>query len=391
MTLRDINSFEVGQTAEDTVTITSDLVAEFSRYSGDDNPLHMDAGFADRTRFKRQVAHGLSYASVFSRIIGTKLPGTGALWMSQSFQFAKPVFIGDTLSLEVRVHKISKSAKSLTLQCRATNQHGEEVLTGVGEVMLVETEDVPKAGNKKTRQKIALVIGGSRGIGAAITRRLSADGFQVALTYNSSRDEAKAVAESLNPAVAIQADAATPEGADKALEGVVSAFGSEPDTLVFCPSSSDIHGAAAGEPFDKFDAHFRLQVGGLHALVTRCLNSMQERGFGNIIAIGTTATEDMPPANMAPYTVAKAALASYVRCLAVDYGHLGIRANMIAPGMTETSLVSSVPDRQRKVLAMQTPLRRLGLPEDVAKVASFLASDDSAYVTGEIIRVSGGS
>ena len=106
MTLRDINSFEVGQTAEDTVTITSDLVAEFSRYSGDDNPLHMDAGFADRTRFKRQVAHGLSYASVFSRIIGTKLPGPGCIYLNQSLKFKAPVVVGDTVKARVTVSRL---------------------------------------------------------------------------------------------------------------------------------------------------------------------------------------------------------------------------------------------------------------------------------------------
>ncbi len=391
MPLSDINHFEIGQTVEDTVIITSDLITDFSQYSGDDNPLHMDAAFADRTRFKRKVAHGLSYASVFSRIIGTKLPGPGALWMSQSFQFAKPVFIGDTLSLEVCVLKISKSAKTLTLQCRALNQHGEEVLTGIGEVLLVDVEEEAKTRKKEKRQQIALVIGGSRGIGAAVARRLNTDGFQVALTYKSSPNEAEVVAESLDPGIAIYADAATPEGANHALEGVVSAFGSEPDTLVYCPSSRDIHDAAAGGTFDKFNSHFCLQVGGLHALVNGCLGSMQEREYGNIIVIGTTYAEGMPPTNMAPYTVAKAALASYVRCLAVDYGHHGIRANIIAPGMTETSFLSSVSDRQRKVFAMQTPLRRLGLPEDVANAASFLASEDSTYITGEIIRVSGGS
>ena len=156
MPLSDINHFEIGQTVEDTVIITSDLITDFSQYSGDDNPLHMDAVFADRTRFKRKVAHGLSYASVFSRIIGTKLPGPGALWMSQSFQFAKPVFIGDTLSLEVCVLKISKSAKTLTLQCRALNQHGEEVLTGIGEVLLVDVEEEAKT-RKKSDSKLLLL------------------------------------------------------------------------------------------------------------------------------------------------------------------------------------------------------------------------------------------
>lgn len=386
----NIDSFEIGQSAEDSITITPELISAFSDYSGDDNPLHVDQAFADRTRFKRPVAHGLSYAAAFSRIIGTKLPGPGTLWISQNFRFLRPVFIGDVLSLSVTVAGISKSARMLTLDCRAEDQNGQEVLSGTGEVTLVETEE-PAAAIAHESQRIALVVGGSRGIGAAVARRLDRDGFQVALTYNHSRDDGEKVAVALNQGVAIQADAATPEGAARAVDGTVSAFGAEPDTVVFCASGGDIYGAPAGGDFTAFDSHFRLQVGGLQALVTRCLESMKKNGFGSIVAIGTAATEGLPPANMAPYLVSKAALDAYMRCLAVEYGHCGIRANLIAPGMTETSLVATVPDRQRKVLAKQNPLRRLGQPEDVANTVSFLVSDDSAYVSGTVIRVTGGS
>ncbi|NQU57219.1 MAG: SDR family oxidoreductase [Rhodospirillales bacterium] len=390
MKVRDISNFKIGQSAADSIAITSELVAAFSDYSGDDNPLHVDQAFADRTRFKRPVAHGLSYAAAFSRIIGTKLPGPGTLWISQNFRFLRPVFIGDVLSLSVTVAGISKSARMLTLDCRAEDQNGQEVLLGTGEVTLVETKE-PPAGAVHDTQRIALVVGGSRGIGAAVARRLDRDGFLVALTYNHSLGDAEKVAGTLNQGVAIQADAATPEGAIRAVEGAISAFGIEPDTVVFCASGGDIYGAPAGGDFTAFESHFSLQIGGLHALVTRCLDGMKKNGFGSIVAIGTAASEGLPPANMAPYLVSKAALVAYTRCLAVEYGHCGIRANLIAPGMTETSLVSTVPDRQRKVLAMQNPLRRLGQSEDVANAVSFLVSDDSAYISGEVIRVTGGS
>jgi len=390
MKIRDIDSFEIGQTAEDSITITPQLVAAFSDFTGDDNPLHIDSAFADRTRFKRPVAHGLSYAAAFSRLIGTKLPGPGALWVSQNFRFVRPVFIGDALTLSVTVIAVSKSARMLTLDCRVRDQHGQEVLTGTGEISLIETEE-PRVAKKQDKRRVALVVGGSRGIGAAVARRLDRDGFQVALTYGTSRDDAEWVAKGLSRGVAVQADAATPEGAARAVEGAVSAFGAEPDTLVFCASNRDIFGAPAGGGFTPFDSHFRLQVGGLHALVTHCLDSMKENGFGNIVGIGTAAAEGSPPANMAPYLVGKAALAIYVRCLAIEYGHYGIRANLVAPGIIETSLIATVPDRQRKVLAKQNPLRRLGQPADVANVVSFLVSDDSAYITGEVIRVTGGA
>jgi 3-oxoacyl-[acyl-carrier protein] reductase len=93
---------------------------------------------------------------------------------------------------------------------------------------------------------------------------------------------------------------------------------------------------------------------------------------------------------MAPYVVAKAALTSYMKCLAVEFGPKGIRANTVAPGMTETALLASVPDRLRKVAAAQTPLRRLAKPADVAGAVSYLVSDDAAYVNGHTMLVSGG-
>ena len=84
-----------GDRAEIKVDITDKLVRDFSEWSGDKNPLHVDAEYAQATRFHRRVAHGMSFGSLFSRLIGMNIPGPGALWVSQSFKFLKPVFIGD--------------------------------------------------------------------------------------------------------------------------------------------------------------------------------------------------------------------------------------------------------------------------------------------------------
>ena len=92
-----------------------------------------------------------------------------------------------------------------------------------------------------------------------------------------------------------------------------------------------------------------------------------------------------------PYVVAKAALEAYLRCLAVDYGSKGIRANLVAASMTETALLTAVPERSRKVAAVQNPLRRLATPDDIAAAVAFLASPDAAYVNGHAMLVSGGS
>ena len=117
---------------------------------------------------------------------------------------------------------------------------------------------------------------------------------------------------------------------------------------------------------------------------------MQSNGGGSIVAIGSAYAHAAPPAGMAPYVVAKSALAAYIRCLAVDYGPTGVRANIVAPGMTNTALLASVTERARKVAAIQNPMRRLAFPEDVVGAVAFLASPEAAYVNGHTLVVSGG-
>ena len=150
---------------------------DFSEWSGDKNPLHLDAKYAESTRFHRRVAHGMSFGSLFSRLIGMDIPGPGALWTSQSFQFLKPVFIGDHLVLSVQVIEYSESSGFMNLDCRATNQLGEEVMIGKGEVL--STVPIKEDGECDSPQdtKIAIVTGASRGFGAAIAKRLDSMGF----------------------------------------------------------------------------------------------------------------------------------------------------------------------------------------------------------------------
>ena len=126
-------------------------------------------------------------------------------------------------------------------------------------------------------------------------------------------------------------------------------------------------------------------------MVSACLVGMVERGHGVVVAIGSSVTEAAPPVGMTPYVVAKAALTSYMKCLAVEFGPKGIRANVVAPGMTQTALLATMPSRLRKVSAAQTPTRRLAKPTDVAGAVSYLVSDSASHVNGHTLLVSGGN
>lgn len=380
--------WNVGDWAKLTVDVTEDLVRDFAEWSGDRNPLHLDADYAGMTRFHRRVAHGMSFGALFSRLIGMDLPGPGALWTSQSFKFSKPAFLGDRLVLSVEVSAVAGDL--LTLDCRAVNQLDEEIMSGTGEVMFVgpALDDSPDAVAETS--KTALVTGAGRGIGEAIARRLDAMGFNLGLTYRNARMETERLAGSLTAASAIEADLSDPAQAAAAVVELRRRFGPV-TSLVLNAGDRDLYGPAAGDEFAPFARHFTVQIESAHAAVSAALPDMQAAGGGAIVAIGSTYAIGAPPPNMAPYIVAKAALAGWIRSLASDFGRENIRANLVAPGMTETALLSGVPDRQKKVAAIQNPMRRLGRPNDVAGAVAFLISEDGAYVNGETLVVSGGA
>jgi len=358
----DLTRCKVGDRAELDVVVDDTLIEAFADFSGDRNLPHIDTAARSSCRSPRgrRVANSMSYASLFSRLIGMELPGPGALWMNQSFRFESPAFVGDRLRLSVEIRSISKSAGTITLDCRAVNQMGDEITSGTGEVMVLETDE-PDAGVQTSESRVAIITGGSRGIGAATAQRLARDGYAVALTYQNSESEAEAVVSGLDEAICVSCDSGDPSAMHYLYDKVASRFGA-PDTLVFNASGRDIYGAVADGSFERFERHLASQLVGPHALVSAALD-----------------------------LVAKAALAAYIRCLAVDYGPKGVRANLVAPGMTKTSMLSGVPDRAQKVAAMQNPMRRLAVPDDVAGAVAYLASPDAAHVNGQTLVVSGGS
>ncbi len=131
----------VGQQASHSRRISEEDVARFADISGDRNPLHLDDDFAKETRFGRKIAHGMLVASLISTVLGSKLPGPGTIYLSQTIKFTGPVFLGDTIKATVTVVDVKEHKPIVTLETHCTNQDGKVVLEGEA-VVLVEEVDI---------------------------------------------------------------------------------------------------------------------------------------------------------------------------------------------------------------------------------------------------------
>ena len=131
-----INQLKIDQTHQSSFTITEEMIERFSQATGDNNPIHLDEDYAKGTIFKHRVAHGLLQAGILSGVLGTRFPGIGTIYLSQTLKFWNPVFIGDEITLSLKVLELIKEKTRVRLETICTNQKGETVLTGEALVKL---------------------------------------------------------------------------------------------------------------------------------------------------------------------------------------------------------------------------------------------------------------
>jgi 3-oxoacyl-[acyl-carrier protein] reductase len=245
----------------------------------------------------------------------------------------------------------------------------------------------------KLKGKVAVVTGASKGIGAGIAKELAAEGAAVVVNYASSKTDADNVVDKITKrggkAIAVQGNVAKKSDVERLFATTKKAFG-KIDILV------NNAGVYDWSPIDEiteeqFHKQFDVNVLGLLLATQEAVKQFDSAG-GNIINISSTVTSLTPPSSSV-YTATKGAVDAITRTLAKELGPRKIRVNAINPGMVETEGVRAAGFDQgdlRKSVEAQTPLGRIGQPDDIAPTAVFLASSDSAWITGETLRVAGG-
>ena len=230
--------------------------------------------------------------------------------------------------------------------------------------------------------KKALVTGGSRGIGAAVCRALARDGWRVWVNYNESEEKARALAREIGGA-AVWADVSD-EAAVKAMFDAVG----DVDLLV---SNAGIAHAELVQDLTETDWHrlFSVNTDGAFYSVRAAVPGMIRRKRGNIIII-TSVCGVYGSSCEAAYSATKGALIAMTKSLFKELGPSGIRVNSIAPGVIDTDMTACFTAEEKAAMAADTPLGRLGTPEDVAELAAFLASERASFITGQIIGCDGG-
>jgi 3-oxoacyl-[acyl-carrier protein] reductase len=243
--------------------------------------------------------------------------------------------------------------------------------------------------SKPLQDKVALVTGGSRGIGAAIARRLAHDGAKVAINYAQSKSAAEAVAKEIRAAggeaVLAPGDVASPDGPERIVEAARAAFG-RLDIVVNNAGVLDVAALADATP-EHYERTFGVNVFGL-VQVTRAAAAHLPDGSGRIVNTSSIGARGAF-AGLSAYVASKAAVDAITRSLAVELGPRGITVNAVAPGTTETDMLIRDPDFLKQATS-QTPLGRIGRPEDIASTVAFLTSPDAAWITGQVIDASGG-
>ena len=240
-----------------------------------------------------------------------------------------------------------------------------------------------------SEKKRALVTGASRGIGAAIARRLAADGYAVILNYRSARDRAEAVRDEI-VAAGGEAALAPFDVADRAAseQGVAELLASDDRPIAVLVNNAGIAADAAfpSMKWEQWESVTRTTLDGFYNVTRPLVMPMVRQKHGRIISLSSI-SGIRGNRGQVNYSAAKAGLIGATRSLAVEVGRRGVTVNAVAPGLIDTEMLQGAPVEQ---MLPRIPANRLGKPEEVADLVTFLAGPRAAYITGQVFGINGG-
>jgi 3-oxoacyl-[acyl-carrier protein] reductase len=396
---RDIH---VGETFHCERSFSEEDLDRFAQLSGDFSPLHMDQGYAAATQFGGRVVHGLLLASLFSQLVGMRIPGRHALYLGQDLSFRLPVRIGEMVRASARVTGKIDATRTVVLATEIRGGDGKIAVSGSAKVKIRDSDvaTTPAAvtlaagtASRPTQHKVALVTGASRGIGAAVVQTLAARGIAVVVNYFRNRDRAEqivgAIRDSGGQALAVRADVREKADSRRLVDTVVETFGGL-DMLVNGATGPLQPRPVMELDWVAFEEHLIYQVKAVMETCQAAFPHIKARGGGSIVNVVSQVATGSPPPMMADYVAAKHALKGLSRALAVEWAADNIRVNTVSPGLVQTEMTEHYPEMMFKAEVARTPLKRLARPADVAGTVAYLLGEDAMFLTGVDVAVTGG-
>ncbi|MDO4322879.1 MAG: 3-oxoacyl-[acyl-carrier-protein] reductase [Lachnospiraceae bacterium] len=239
--------------------------------------------------------------------------------------------------------------------------------------------------------KIALVTGGSRGIGRTTALTLAGYGADIAVNYSGSREKAEQTAEEIRRlgrrAIAVQADVSKQEECVRMFREISETLGVVDILINNAGITRDNLAVRMTE--EEFDQVIDTNLKGAFFCMKLAGAAMMKKRYGRIINLSSI-SGIRGNAGQMNYCAAKAGIIGMTKCLAKELASRGVTVNAVAPGYIDTDMTAVLPDKVKEAVLAQIPLKRMGRPEDIAEAAAFLASDRAAYITGQVIQVDGG-
>ena len=290
--------------------------------------------------------------------------------------------MGDTLVVKAEVMNKIERTETIELKTEIFNQNKQKVTTGMAKVKVVEQKKVPTLSkSKKIKQHVALVVGGTGGIGQAACLQLAKDGFDVAIHYCKNKALAEEIQKKIvamgRKALLVKADITDLHQVEDAIVKIIRHF-HVITAVVNCATSEIPNIKLQDLEWNIIQDHLDIHVKGFFNIQKCVVPEMEKRGYGKIINMTTQAIEK-PNAQWLHYIISKSAMHGFTKGLAIELASKGIRVNCVSPGMTDTELIANIPEKVKLLVEAQTPLGRIASPEDVAGAISFLVSEKSDF------------